>query len=281
MTPACLVCGETETRLRASLTESDVWQCRECGLTQCQPLPSISAPSAGAASILTEESFTEGILWPTDAQRIRYEVLARRRYELYARDLGTRPFRMLEVGCGSGALGGPMRRSGVDYEGIDLDHRPIDAARQRGEGDGLTVGDFMDDSFTGTWDVVFATQVLEHITRPLSFVDKIAASLIPGGIVHLDVPSQSTLAGIPSRLLRGVGSRFGAIEWPHHAIAFNARALERTLEKRYQVSVFTASPDDPLWGQAVVPLFAARAYYVAAQLLNKESLLVAYGRTAK
>ncbi len=274
-----MLCGAVDGRRRAVVSGSEVWQCTTCELTQCDPLPHIEAPSSGASTILTEESFTEAMLRPTEAQRSRYEQLARGRWELYSRDLGRQRFRMLEIGCGAGGLGPPMRALGVEYEGIDLDHRPVDGARQRGEGDGLTVGDFMADAARGTWDVIFATQVLEHITRPVLFVEKITGCLAPSGILHLDVPSQATLAGVPSRLLRGIGSRFGAIDWPHHAIAYGPTALRRLLEPSYRVQIFTASPADPMWGQAVVPGCAALAYYRGSRVLNRESLLVAYGRS--
>lgn len=55
------------------------------------------------------------------------------------------------------------------------------------------------------YDVIFMTQVLEHITHPREMVERLYASLVPGGIPHLDVPNQGTLAGWPSRLLRGSG----------------------------------------------------------------------------
>lgn len=274
----CLLCGATRRGTSARMTETSVWRCRHCGLTQCDPLPHVDSPSAGAVSILTEESFTTGLLRISDGVRSRYATLATARAARYRQDLGRREFRMLEIGCGAGSLGIAMQKLGVVYDGIDLDHRPIDAARDRGEGKGLTVGDFMDPGFTGTWDVVFATQVLEHIIRPHDFLAKIARCVSHDGIVHVDLPSQYTLAGLPSRAARGIAGRYGAIDWPHHAIAYNSAALKTLLRPSVQAKVFRASPDDEMWGQAVVSTAVSRAYYTASRLLRRESLLVAYGR---
>lgn len=276
-TARCLLCSERRRGKAARLPDTTVWRCARCGLTQCDPLPAVDSPSAGAMSILTEESFTARLLQMPAAVRERYAQLASTRAARYRRDLGRDNFRMLEIGCGSGGLGAAMRALGVGYEGIDLDHRPIDAARERGEGDSLSVGDFMDPEFTGTWDVVFATQVLEHITRPHEFLARIATCLSRGGLLHLDLPSHDTLAGLPSRAARGIAGRYGAIDWPHHAIAYRANTLRRVIKPGFDAVVFATSPDDAMWGQAVVPTTVARAYYRASRLVRRQSLLVAYG----
>lgn len=277
----CVSCGGAgETR--ATLRHSDVWECDTCGLVQCDPLPSIDSPSSGNSSILTEESFTESTMTSCPALENRYAELATARHEVYSRDLGKPNYRFLEIGCGSAGLAEHMRRLGVDYDGIDLDPRPVAAARERGTGDGLDglrVADFMDDSVSGCWDVIFLTQVLEHITRPRDFLDKIARSLSPDGLLHLDVPHHDTLAGIPSRAARGIGARYGAIDWPHHSIAYRPRPLAGLLKPMFDVRVFRATPEDRVWGQAHVPSrLVERAYYTISRLASRESLLVAYGR---
>jgi SAM-dependent methyltransferase len=128
------------------------------------------------------------------------------------------------------------------------------------------------------YDVIFMSQVLEHIIRPREVLGKVSSLLKPDGILHLDVPNHNGLAGLPSRVLGGTGSRFGAIEWPHHAIAYNRRSLAELLDHRFVARVFTATPDDQLWGQAVVPTIPARLYYAATRALRARSLLVAFGR---
>jgi hypothetical protein len=73
------------------------------------------------------------------------------------------------------------------------------------------------------------------------------------------------------------GNRFGGIEYPHHSFAYRRRTLRMLLRQWFVARVFTASPNDPLWGQAVVPTIATRAYYMAARVSRLQSLLVGYG----
>jgi SAM-dependent methyltransferase len=246
-------------------------------LVYCDPLPRVESSSAGAASILTEETFTAQILDIPAAQADRYAVLARARYQRYRHDLGRPRFRLLEIGCGAAGLAPVLTALGVDYHGIDIDHRPIEAARARGI-TGLRVGDFFELPSDGPFDVIALSQVLEHITRPRELMHRIRQSLTPDGILHVDVPNHAALAGLPSRAVGGLGRRLGAIEWPHHSIAYRTASLSRLVSPHFgSTVVFTAAPDHDVWGQAVVPSVAARIYYRASRLLQARSLLVAYG----
>ena len=254
-----------------------VVRCAGCGLVFCDPLPRIASKSSGESSILTEEAFTAQMIRDSPGSSDRYRVLANARYRHYSATLGRTSFRMLEVGCGEAGMAAEMRAHGVDYQGIDIDPRPIEAARSRGIGS-CRVGDVMSYDENATYDVIFMSQVLEHITRPRELLGKLAALLKPDGILHLDVPNHNGLAGLPSRVLGGLSGRFGAIEWPHHAIAYDRRSLVELLDHRFVVHAFTATPDDRLWGQAVVPAIPARLYYAATRDVRARSLLVAFCR---
>jgi len=274
----CLVCSSTRTKQIGTTSSTSVFECRDCTLTFCWPLPEVESESAGAHSITTEESFTSGIL-SIDPRRQRVlDAVAGRRHERYRSVLETSDYTLLEVGCGAAGLEPGLRRLGVDYHGMDLDPRPIDAAQARGVAN-LTVGNFMEVPVKRQYDVIFMTQVLEHITHPREMVERLYASLVPGGILHLDVPNQGTLAGWPSRLLRGSGPRLGAIDHPHHSIAYTPRALEVLLRPLFDVRTFTANSDDPVWGQAGTPGPAARAYFAAQRVFHGRSLAVAFGRS--
>jgi len=274
--PACPVCGAGRRRRVAHLTATDVFECAGCDLVVCDPLPTMASASAGAASVLTEERFTASILAVPAAQAARYDALARARHHRYRRDLGRARFRLLEIGCGAAGLAGELGRLGVAYHGLDLDPRPVEAARARGV-TGLRVGDFLELPDEEPYDVVCLSQVLEHITRPRDLIAKICRWLVPGGLIHVDVPHHGGLAGLPSRLVGGHRDRFGAIEWPHHAFAYRPLTLARLLAPSFEASTFTAAPDHPLWGQAVVPTPITRAYYAASRLAHARSLVIGYG----
>lgn len=274
---ACPVCGGNRRRRVTSIRDVDVVRCSGCGLVFCDPLPRIDSESSGASSILTEETFTARMIRDCPERAERYRVLAAARYRRYARTLGRARFRMLEIGCGEAGMAAEMAAHGVGYLGLDIDPRPIEVARSRGI-EACRVGDVFSCDEDVKYDVVFMSQVLEHITRPREMIEKIGALLAPDGILHLDVPNHNGLAGLPSRLAGGIGTRVGAIDWPHHSIAYHRRSLVRLLGGRFVVRAFTATPDDRLWGQAVVPTVPVRLYYAASRVLRARSLLVAFCR---
>src|SRR5688572_17692484 len=139
----CPACGAPAAAVAARLAETTVLDCASCGLVRCEPLPKIESRSAGPSSILTEESFTAGILKLSPQQQRRYRELARARHARYARDLGRPRFRLLEIGCGAAGLADELVRLGVEYHGLDLDPRPVEAAGHRGVA-GLRVADFLE-----------------------------------------------------------------------------------------------------------------------------------------
>ena len=272
----CVVCGQPNVVLVAKVADVDVGRCNACTASACVPLPEIASESTGEHSILTEEDFTAGILHLAASRQAKLDDLARKRHDLYARTLGKKQFRMLEIGCGAAWMATTLVSLGVDYHGLDIDRRPVEAAMSRGVKN-LRVGDFFAEPPDGPYDVIFMTQVLEHITAPRQFVIRLHASLASGGVVHVDVPNQRTLAGLRSRLLRGSGNRYGAIQWPHHSIAYTPAALQLIFESHFRVTTFTASPDDKLWGLGVAPTLGARAYYLRQRVTHSKSLAVAFG----
>lgn len=273
----CVVCSSSRTKRIGSASSTPVHECRDCTLTFCWPLPDVASLSAGAHTITTEESFTSSILTIDERRQSALGSVAARRHERYSALLGRSDYSLLEIGCGGAGLEPGFRRLGVDYHGVDLDPRPIEAARSRGVTN-LMVGDFMEMPQERSYDVIFMTQVLEHITHPRAMVHRLREWLVSDGVLHLDVPNQGTLAGWPSRLVRGAGPRLGAIDYPHHSLAYTTRALEHLLAESFDVETFTATSDDPVWGQGGAPGLAARAYFAAQRVLPARSLAVAVAR---
>jgi methionine biosynthesis protein MetW len=96
----------------------------------------------------------------------------------------------LDVGCGNGQAGGlPLRAMGCIYIGVDVSAAAVAAARALGL-DARQISDaialpFADDTF----DVVVATEVLEHLIFPLATLTEMMRVLKHGGIVLVTTPN--------------------------------------------------------------------------------------------
>ena len=96
--------------------------------------------------------------------------------------------KILDIGCGGGLLAEPMARLGAEVTGIDVTAPAIIAARTHAESMQLAI-DYQvimaeDLAASGAkFDVIYASEVIEHVAdRPL-FIKAIAAMLAPNGVV--------------------------------------------------------------------------------------------------
>jgi SAM-dependent methyltransferase len=119
--------------------------------------------------------------------------------------------RVLDVGCGAGT--NAEHFTGVDYVGIDVNEKYLQAARARFRGQfvqaDLTSADL---SSLGTFDMILANSFLHHVSD--SGVERILAELSrllsPDGTVHildLVLPPHASLARMMARLDRGKYAR--------------------------------------------------------------------------
>src|SRR6056297_3326374 len=74
--------------------------------------------------------------------------------------------KLLEVGCGAGAMLGEYARLGFECQALETSSVAADAARQRASQiDGVYVRDVPGDNWSSHFDYVVAFEVLEHIER--------------------------------------------------------------------------------------------------------------------
>ena len=138
-----------------------------------------------------------------------------------------RPVRtILEIGCGSGAYARAFDEMGLEYCAIEIDRDMASFALER-SGSNIIAGDFVEIEIANEYDIVFFSQVLEHVKNPCRFLQK-AKSIAHNGLIHFDVPNQNGLAAS----LRKMNSKtcYGSIEFPFHMIGYNDHALKAMLE---------------------------------------------------
>ncbi|HEY0564695.1 MAG TPA: methyltransferase domain-containing protein [Terriglobales bacterium] len=159
-----------------------------------------------------------------DAQELRPQLAARMPYlrrMLRIHMPPERDVRVLDLGCGYGALLVALREAGyINTLGVDVSAEQIAAARTLGDFHLLCddLLDFLRRQPSDSFDVVFALDVLEHFTRPelIDLVDEVARVLTPGGRFLVHVPNGEALdAGV---------IRYGDLT---HELAFTPSSLRQ------------------------------------------------------
>ncbi len=101
-----------------------------------------------------------------------------------------RPFsglRLLDVGCGGGLLSEPLARLGGAVTGIDAAAEGVAVARAHAVQSDLsidyreTTAEALLDSGEGSFDVVCALEIVEHVADPAAFLKTCARLVAPGG----------------------------------------------------------------------------------------------------
>lgn len=112
---------------------------------------------------------------------------ARRTQELIA-DL-PKGSRILDIGCGDGTFGASLKDAGMTVHGCDISESAIALAKERL--DGATVIDVESDglSVLGSFDVVIAGEVIEHLFKPDVFLKNIQHILAPAGSLIITTPN--------------------------------------------------------------------------------------------
>lgn len=99
----------------------------------------------------------------------------------------------LDVGCGAGLLAEPLARLGAAVTGTDAAPELIEAARTHAGEQGLEIHYVAGEVATldGTFDLVTALEVVEHVADPASFVRSLADRLASGGLLIMSTPNRT------------------------------------------------------------------------------------------
>lgn len=109
--------------------------------------------------------------------------------------------RMLEVGFGAGSLLGAAVRAGWRVEGVEVSESAI--RHSQAQGFKTFHGEFSEAHYPPEhFDLVIATELLEHVQNPGAMIREIARVLRPGGLFWGTTPNP-----------RGLSARLLGLEW--------------------------------------------------------------------
>lgn len=222
---ACDLCGSDDHTLLytrfdpVTRREYNLVECSSCGMAFVNPMP-------------VEESVP--LLYPEDYLKDKPDMSP-----LYARMMRLLPAkprgRLLDVGCGHGEFIAYARRFGWIVEGVDL--------LRWGNSPELTihVGDLVAmDLPEGSYDVITAWALLEHVRQPSRFFGKVSRLLNRSGRFIFVVPN-----------IAAPGMRRSCTEdIPRHLHLFTPRAVSAYLEQHgmeelavyHNAALYTAYP---------------------------------------
>jgi len=161
-----------------------------------------------SAVVVRIEGVLADLVQPADY--VRWEYLSRQR--LLATQIANfrdqTPARVLDIGCGNGALSLTLSEA-AGFDLIAMDVLPLRTStvqsRKRSRKTAATVQVLMANAEKGlpfrdeTFDAVVATEVLEHIDKPVRMLGEVNRVLRPGGRFFMTTPNA---AALPYRLLR-------------------------------------------------------------------------------
>lgn len=124
---------------------------------------------------------------------------------------------LFDVGFGAGAFLDEARAAGWRTAGIEASAPPVAQARANGHDARLLAELSSFDS--SAFDVVVATEVIEHVEQPMDVLETASRLLRTGGLLYLTTPAGDGLNG------RVLGAGWATMAPPEHLALFSRRGL--------------------------------------------------------
>lgn len=274
----CPVCGKKEYKIKRKRQPYYFGYCSFCYLAYVKPLPVSSDFHVKVKSTKTADKYNRGSIENFDAFVAAAHIKAPKMLQYWTNLIESTPVRILDIGCGLGTYYFAFKNLGVEWEGIDINPQLVNFALQKRVN--IKLRDIMQMKGKGLYDVIFCSQVLEHILEPNRFMQKMRSLLSNWGIIHLDVPNHNSLISF-YRKLNFLHSQYGFLQPDHHMIAYSKISLKKILlSNGFKIChLQTYSNNHPLMGQLLPKnYFINKFFYSFSQFLNKGSLLVAIAK---
>ncbi len=199
-------------------------RCVRCGLVRLNPRPDVSElgriypPTYYAYTLLSDEDGRRGFI-----KRLKIRMYQGRIKGMVERLGRQGTVRLLDVGCADGRLLDWYKASSVgprlETHGIEMNEAAAASARRRGHR--VVSGRFEVDSELepGSFDLILAAHVIEHVDDPERFARRASELLAPGGVFVVHTPNWESA---DARRFRG---HWGGNHFPRHWTLYDEATL--------------------------------------------------------
>jgi 2-polyprenyl-3-methyl-5-hydroxy-6-metoxy-1,4-benzoquinol methylase len=166
--------------------------------------------------------------------------------------------RVLDIGCGNGALAALFLERGCAVVGVDLSQRGIEIAREAHPAarfevlaaDDQILANLAEDPF----DVVVSTEVIEHLYAPAAFLIGCRAALQSGGRLVLSTPYHGWMKNVLIAVAGKSDFHYRPLDQGGHIKFWSRRTLTTALEQAdfQDVEFFGAGRLPFLWKSMVM-----------------------------
>jgi 2-polyprenyl-3-methyl-5-hydroxy-6-metoxy-1,4-benzoquinol methylase len=229
MMNACRACKSNRIRLLFIIADNRVWRCDDCShvFLDAAHTPDTIREMYRDYEAPERDFYFDGV----KGQVIENLDAYLSRCRDYCRS-ARRFLRLLDIGCGTGALLSRAAAQGFYCEGIEICSGLAHMARQHL---GLKIhGDFLENLSLphSSFDVVTMYDLIEHVPDPVRELQLACEILKPGGILFILTPNDDALMRRIARVayrwtLRGLERPMRRLYYVHHLSYFTDRSLQR------------------------------------------------------
>jgi len=140
----------------------------------------------------------------------------------------TRGRRFLDVGCNIGCAVEAARRNGFTATGLELDETAVAIARERFPRNEFVAGTLDALAPDRAFDLVYCSEVIEHVPYVGRFVRQLATLVAPGGVLLLTTPDSG------HRQVRDDVLHWDTLRPPEHLTLFTRPGLRAALAPHFR-----------------------------------------------
>jgi len=264
----CNLCGGLRFKPSLSCEGFSYVRCVSCGLVQMNPQPLAEETQRRygqdylAYELANEESFLN----------LQLLALKDAGFDDLERDLPVTIPRVLDIGCAIGSLLAKLRERGWETTGVEISGPQAEYCRLKRQLDVRNLPLEENHFPAGSFNVILASHLIEHLNDPADLVREVHRILVPGGHFLVTTPN---IAGFQARLFR---DRWRSAIFDHIYL-FSVKTLSRLLREQGFVIEKTST-----WGglaAGTAPRAIKRVFDKAANRFNFGDVMIVRWRKEK